>query len=765
MANHPNGGLSSSIFLTYTIPWSYLLGLYILYLILKVILILDQGGVYLVFLFLHYVTALVYVIHRIVIRFNMRNILLAGFAFVFFPLHFILTLYYKIMSSLILIKLNRANGEDAASLINRIKPDNPLNTFIIVFTCVQVPLEFILQVTIYLNQRKHSTSATVLTVLNLILCLLLFTNGVVSYFRFETQNIHKYLLQHMRLKSADNVKAERTYKKNTTQGAQRKTMAQFEVEQANAEIIDSHTIIFKGIVFVKWLLHNYIRVVSISLVLFYYPTFTIVFFGIQTIVTFLSLLLYSLKSQRKPNIGYNLLQCILVNVCLIEYRLNLSDRKLIFIAYFLIVFAENFFFTYLWYFTSNWSRRYRTLFNATLLSLIICQIIHFVLLFIYFVFYKPKTYEINYDNQEQHDENETNESDNDEDRDSEDEVAGNRNVNQRNNHDNENGFRGNTILKEQSSRFPDSRQRYENVTDQSKELDKPTGTRNNVDRIRISPNDTKLKEQQSNDPRKQQRLSVGSYKVAFDNLIFTETEKHYPISKYKELINDTDEQIVYSKSNHEGLGKVNNSLVEGNVGKERIKSKINNSASERGLDKPIKTNSSLSPPSNGGGVTRDQRESWKFVVEEIDDQIHKSMTNLSKSKLHLSKDRLNRTKLNQSTDSLDEMNGTRASSSQRQHIREQHPHNLMETSHTKSYKQTRHCSKSIDGTNIDIDDILQDSEDEEEIIMENKYVDNNMERRTSRYSSQEFVETRRMDESVYEERKMNVKTMNTTSLV
>uniref|UniRef100_A0A8D8LRP6 XK-related protein n=1 Tax=Cacopsylla melanoneura TaxID=428564 RepID=A0A8D8LRP6_9HEMI len=719
MTNHPSGGdLSSSIFLAYTIPWCYLLSLYIFYLILKIILILDQSVVYSVFLILHYIPALLYVVHRIAVRFNIRNILLASFAFVFFPLHFILMLYYKIMSSLVIIKLNRPNGEDTASLINKIKPDNPLNTFIIAFTCVQVPLEFILQVTIYLNQRRHSTSATVLTLLNLILCLFLFTNGVVRYFRFETQNIHKYLLQHMRLKAEDNVKAERTYKKNITQGTKR-TMAQFEVEQPHTEVTDSHSILFKGIVFVKWLLHNYIRVVSISLVLYYYPTFTIVFLAIQTIVAFLLLLVYSLKSQRKPNIGYNLLQSIVLNVCLIEYKLKLSGRKLIFIAYFLIVFAENFFFTYLWYFTSNWSRRYRNLFNATLLSLIICQILHFVLLFIYLVFYKPKTYEINYDNPEQKDEVETNESDTDEDRDSD------------NGNDNE---------------FRENKQTYENVAVQNNETNKPTwdknSTRNNVDRIRMSPSDTRNNDQ-TKDQSKQQRHSAGSYKVAFDNLIFTESEKHRPTSRYKELVNDADEQIIYSKSNP---------YLGGGLGK----SKTNNPASERVSGK---ANSSLSPQSNGTGVNRDQRESWKFVVDEIDDQIHKSTTNLSKGKLHLSSDRLNKPKLNRSTDSLDNATEPRGSASLRQ---QQYPHNLLETSHTKTFKHTSH--KNIDGTSIDMDDVL-DGEDEEEIIMENKYVDSNVARRTSRYSSQEFVETRRMDESVYEERKMNVKTMNTTSLV
>ncbi|KAI5696238.1 hypothetical protein M8J76_003857 [Diaphorina citri] len=659
---------------------------------------------YLLMVLLHYVPALIYVVHKLAVHFSIKNILVTTVSFVLFPMHFMLTLYYKIMFSLMIAKINKSEGEEATSLLSKIKPDNPLNTFIILFTCVQIPFQLILQIIIYLAQYRHVTNSTILIVLNLILCLLLFTNGVVSYFRYETQNINKYLLGHVNLKATngDKVKVARTYKK--PEPSSQRSMAQFEVERQDRKVvIDAHTLPFKVIVFLKWLLHNYIRIISIAFVLFYFPTFTLIFFTVQTIVSFLALLFCDFKSQRKLSIAYDLLQSVLLNVCLIEYRLNLCQRKLLFVGYFLIVFAENLLFNYLWYFTANWSRRQRGLFNATLWSLIVCQILHFVLMIVYFVFYKPKQFEINY-----------NAGTDEEEGDGDDSSSENEDENVP--HVEENGFQS-------------SGQRYENVNGessrQSLESTRQSLERkktNNVDRIR------------TNIPVQTNGRKT-PHKAAFDNLIYTETEKQRPVSKYKELVNDPDEQTVYSKTQ-----------------------------SEERKSKSL-TTSSVSP---------EQRESWKYIVEEIDDQIHKSTGSLHKTKLHLSSDRLNR-KFNRSTDSLD--SEARASTSREQPQKGQQmyqlqkdyqpyqkdtPRSLFETTHTKSYKHIKHGTGDFsEGTNVDPDDV----EDVEEIIMENRNVDANFDRRTSRYSSQEFVETRRVDEKTYEERKMNLKTMNTTSLV
>lgn len=307
---------------------------------------------------------------------------------------------------------------------------------------------------------------------------------------------------------------------------------------------------------------------------------------------------------------------------------------------------------------------------------------------------------------------------------------------------------------ERENGFDAQTSRYENVSKQTNErVKKTTSGSTNVDRIRTPTN---------GETQKRGTHQVAGQKVAFDNLIYAESEKSRvsnrtklssiagtaSASKYKELINDLEEQTVYTQS-----GKSND------VKEERPKS--------------LTVTYDVNP---------EQRESWKYIVEEIDDQIHKSTSNLHKNKLHLSSDRLSR-KFDRSTDSLDRptprasltLPATQLIPPPSQLIpppsQQKQQHNLFETSHTKSYSHVKqgpvHTSESFfsQGTSVDPIESIEQHE-EEEIVTENKYADSGLEnRRTSRYSSQEFVETRRMDETTYEERKRNVKKLNTTSLV
>lgn len=82
--------ITTDILVSYTIPLSYLLSLYTLYVTIHILLVLNDG-VYLLFVLLHYIPALIYVVHKIAVNFNLRTILVTTFSFVLFPLHFILT--------------------------------------------------------------------------------------------------------------------------------------------------------------------------------------------------------------------------------------------------------------------------------------------------------------------------------------------------------------------------------------------------------------------------------------------------------------------------------------------------------------------------------------------------------------------------------------------------------------------------------------------------------------------------------------------------
>lgn len=310
--------------------------------------------------------------------------------------------------------------------------------------------------------------------------------------------------------------------------------------------------------------------------------------------------------------------------------------------------------------------------------------------------------------------------------------------------------------------FQSQSSRYENVAKQNKERDKKTtaSAKLNVDRIRTPTTE---------ETHKRSTSQVAGQKVAFDNLIYAKIQKHSvsdsptkqdppkPVvpakpstllgtasaSKYKELINDLEEQTVYSQSGR-------------------------NPSDSKKEERPKSLTASY-------GVNPEQRDSWKYIVEEIDDQIHKSTSNLNKSKLHLSSDRLSR-KHNRSTDSLDRatprgslsLPATQLIQTSSETSQRQNQQNLFETSHTKSYSHVKQGGKLelclSQGTSVDPIETI-DRHEEEETIMENKFADNSLDRRTSRYSSQEFVETRRVDETTCEERKMDVKKLNTTSLV
>lgn len=307
------------------------------------------------------------------------------------------------MHSLELMKLDPPKPAEASSLLDKIRFDPPLHTFLIIFTCLQIPTEVFFQICLFIRAFGDSFKRSSIQLCNLTTCLLLTTFGVVFYFRYETQNITQ--LSYVNLKRILHQEIEPNPTNTSCETGADPSLKILKPPgdtQNKLKVTNSHGPLFRVLITLIMLLHCYVRLVSIGLANFEEEKITGLFLMSHTFLFFLLLLFYHLKSRPKVTIGYVMLQSLLLNLCLIEYQIKLSNRRLVFAAYFLLMTAENVLFGYLFYSRfpfEYWEAKrppgpYRTFLNGTLVSLIICQAVQLCLLFGYLICYKPEVYEI-----------------------------------------------------------------------------------------------------------------------------------------------------------------------------------------------------------------------------------------------------------------------------------------------------------------------------------------------------------------------------------
>lgn len=240
---------------------------------------------------------------------------------------------------------------------------------------------------------------------NLTICLFLMTCGVVFYFRYETQNMSRLSFESLKkILHAENQEAETANLSSGKAADPSLITLKPPEDQAGQDIkvTESHGPLFRIVVILIMLLHCYVRLICLGLALFEEDKVTGLFLISHSVLFLLVLLLWNLNLRPKVNICYIILQSLLLNLCLIEYKIKLANRRLVFAAYFLLMAAENVFFAYLFYSRFHWdyweAKRppgpYRWFFNGIKWSLIAAQALQLVLLFGYLTYYKSQVREI-----------------------------------------------------------------------------------------------------------------------------------------------------------------------------------------------------------------------------------------------------------------------------------------------------------------------------------------------------------------------------------